>query len=157
MISHNNTRIKKGKGKINTKPSQHTPNYKNKACPPRPQQLNLAHCTACNLFVCQQLKKKKKETLKKSLENDGGSNVKRHVTFPDQPSKCCCWQSSFLNRCEKSLQASMLRSTAAASATNAAASSVQFTCGTLISTVGLLHLPSPPTLADIMNPPLYRQ
>lgn len=50
----------------------------------------------------------------------------------------------------------MHRSTAAAKATYAAASSVQLTCCTLTSTVGLLHLPSPSTRADITNP-LYTQ
>ncbi|KAL3614392.1 hypothetical protein CASFOL_042466 [Castilleja foliolosa] len=46
----------------------------------------------------------------------------------------------------------MLRSTAAANATNAAASSVHATCCTPTSTSGLLHLPSPSTVDDITNP-----
>lgn len=46
----------------------------------------------------------------------------------------------------------MLKSTAAANATNAAASSVQVTCCTPISTSGLLHFPSPSTVDDMTNP-----
>ena len=46
----------------------------------------------------------------------------------------------------------MLRSMAAANATNAAASSVQVTCFTPTSTSGVLHRPSPPTVDDITNP-----
>lgn len=46
----------------------------------------------------------------------------------------------------------MLRSMAAANATNAAASSAQLTCCTPTSTSGLLHFPSPCTVDDITNP-----
>lgn len=46
----------------------------------------------------------------------------------------------------------MLRSMAAANATNAAASSVHVTCFTPTSTSGVLHRPSPPTVDDITNP-----
>uniref|UniRef100_A0A2P2JB98 Uncharacterized protein n=1 Tax=Rhizophora mucronata TaxID=61149 RepID=A0A2P2JB98_RHIMU len=59
----------------------------------------------------------------------------------------------FLSLCENSLQASMLRSMAAASATKAAASSVQFTCCTPISTSGLLlRRPLAFTVDDITKP-----
>lgn len=50
----------------------------------------------------------------------------------------------------------MLRSMAAANATKAAASSVHVTCCTPTSTSGLLHLPTPATVDDITNPPLYK-
>lgn len=46
----------------------------------------------------------------------------------------------------------MLKSIAAANATNAAASSVQVTCCTPISTSGLLHFPSPSMVEDMTNP-----
>lgn len=59
---------------------------------------------------------------------------------------------SFRSLWENNLQASKLKSIAAASATNAAASSVQVTCCTPTSTSGLLRFPSPSTVADITNP-----
>lgn len=60
--------------------------------------------------------------------------------------------SSSRSSLENNPQASMLRSMAAANATNAAASSEHFTCCAPTSTSGLLHLPAPSTVDDITNP-----
>lgn len=80
-----------------------------------------------------------------SLKNDRGIHLEK------RKSRIYCLN-SFRSLWENSLQASILKSRAAARATKAAASSVQVTCCTPTSTSGLLHFPSPSTVADITNP-----
>ncbi|KVI12251.1 hypothetical protein Ccrd_009322 [Cynara cardunculus var. scolymus] len=65
------------------------------------------------------------------------------------------FRNSFLSLREKSLQASILRSIAAESATKRAASAIHVTCCTPTCTIGLLVFPSPSTLELITNPLMF--